>query len=419
VPVTHRELASGVAFVTGHENPDKPETALDWPALAAFPGTLVFYMGVKALPRIAAQLIAGGRAADEPVAVVERGTLPGQKAVLSTLGDIRSVEGIRAPAITLVGPVAGLREQLAWLETRPFYGRTVAVTRARAQASALAARLRGLGATVVEAPAIRTQPLPVELPDVRAYDLLCVTSPTGADQLFAHLRDARELAGVTVAAIGPGTARALRTHGVEADIVPARAVAEGLVEALDAAAAGGDVSRLRLAAPDEPDTPGAEADPPHGATAPPAAGSPPDATAVPGASALPGAVSPRLAGAFPFSRVLVARAAVGRDVLIDALRERGAHVDVLALYETVAEPLDDATRDAASQADYVLFTSASSVRFFAAAGGALQGPRLASIGPATSAELREHGAEPHLEADPHTPDGLVAALLADAVSSPA
>jgi uroporphyrinogen III methyltransferase/synthase len=359
VPVTHRELASGVAFVTGHENPDKPETALDWPALAAFPGTLVFYMGVKALPRIATQLIAGGRAADEPVAVVERGTLPGQKTVLSTLGEIGSVQGIRAPAITLVGPVAGLREQLAWLETRPLYGHTVAVTRARAQASALAARLRGLGATVVEAPAIRTRPLPVELPDVRSYDLLCVTSPTGADELFTHLRDARELAGVTVAAIGPGTARALRAHGVEADIVPERAVAEGLVEALDAAS-----------------------------------GAP-----------------------FPFKRVLVARAAEGRDVLIDALRERGAHVDVLALYETVAEPLDDATRDAASNADYVLFTSASSVRFFAAAGGALQGPRLASIGPATSAELRGHGAEPHIEADPHTPDGLVAALLADAVSS--
>jgi uroporphyrinogen III methyltransferase/synthase len=370
VPVTHRELASGVAFVTGHENPDKPETALDWPALAAFPGTLVFYMGVKALPRIASQLIAGGRPASEPVAVVERGTLAGQRTTLSTLGEIGSVEGIRAPAITLVGPVAALREQIAWLEARPLHGRTVAVTRARAQASALAARLRGLGAEVVEAPAIRTQALPVELPDVRSYDLLCVTSPTGADQLFAHLRDARELAGVTVAAIGPGTARALRAHGVEADIVPARAVAEGLVEALDGAAA-----RARDASP-------------------------------------PGA-------AFPFARVLVARAAEGRDVLIDALRERGAHVDVVALYETLAEPLDDDTREAASAADYVLFTSASSVRFFAAAGGSLTGPRLASIGPATSAELLEHGAQPDIEADPHTPDGLVAALLADAVSSPA
>jgi uroporphyrinogen III methyltransferase / synthase len=356
IPVTHRELASGVAFVTGHENPDKPETALDWPALAAFPGTLVFYMGVKALPRIASQLIAGGRPATEPVAVVEQGTLPGQKTVLSTLGEIGSVIGIRAPAITLVGEVAALRERIAWLETRPLHGKSVAVTRARAQASALAARLRALGASVVEAPAIRTQALPVELPDLSTYDLLCVTSPTGADQLFTHLRDARDLAGVTVAAIGPGTARALRAHGIEADIVPERAVAEGLVEALQDREWG---------------------------------------------------------------RVLVARAAEGRDLLVDALREHGSRVDVLALYETVPEPLDDATRAAAEAADYLLFTSGSSARFFAAAGGSLDGPRLVSIGPATSEELRGLGWQPDLEADPHTPDGLVAALLADAVTSAA
>jgi len=118
----------------------------------------------------------------------------------------------------------------------------------------------------------------------------------------------------------------------------------------------------------------------------------------------------------PVRRALIARAEEARDVLPDALRARGAEVDVLALYETVAEPLDEATRAAAAEADYLLFTSASSVRFFARAAGdgALSGPRLASIGPATSAELREHGAEPDLEADPHTPDGLVEALLRDA-----
>jgi uroporphyrinogen III methyltransferase/synthase len=354
IPVTHRELASGVAFITGHEDPEKPETALDWPALAAFPGTLVFYMGVRALPRIAERLVAGGRPSDEPVAVVERGTLPGQRTVLATLADIAeraAAEHIKAPAITLVGPVAALQEQLAWLQTRPLHGRTVAVTRARAQASALAARLRDLGADVVEAPAIRTQALDATLPDPRGYDLLCVTSPTGAERLFDHLRDARDLAGVTVAAIGPGTARALRARGVEADVVPERAVAEGLVEALEG---------------------------------------------------------------IPIRRALIARAAEGRDLLPDALRACGAEVEIVALYETVAEPLDEAARAAAAGADYVLFTSASSVRFFAAAGGSLDGPRLASIGPATSAELREHGAEPDLEADPHTPDGLIAALLADA-----
>ncbi|HET6549139.1 MAG TPA: uroporphyrinogen-III C-methyltransferase [Solirubrobacter sp.] len=352
IPVTQREIASAVAFVTGHEDPAKPETALDWPALAAFPGTLVFYMGVRALPRIAERLVAGGRPPDEPVAVVERGTLPGQRTVLATLADVADrAAGVRAPAITLVGPVAALREQIAWLEARPLFGHTIAVTRARAQASALAERLRALGADVVEAPAIRTRALDVTLPDLRPYDLVCVTSPTGAEHLFDHLRDARDLAGVTVAAIGPGTARALRERGIAADVVPERAVAEGLVDAL------ADV---------------------------------------------------------PVRRALIARAASGRDVLPDALRERGAEVDVVALYETVAEPLDEEVRAAAAGADYVLFASASAVRFFVEAGGALDGPRLVSIGPATSAELRSHGVVPHVEADPHTPDGLVAAVLEDA-----
>jgi uroporphyrinogen III methyltransferase/synthase len=353
IPVTHRETASGVAFVTGHEDPAKPGSAIDWPALARFPGTLVFYMGVRTLPRIAERLVAEGRSPDEPVAVVERGTLPGQRTLLATLGDVAeraAEEKLRAPAITLVGAVARLREDLAWLEARPLHGRTIAVTRARAQASALAARLRALGATVVEAPAIRIEPLDAPLPPMRDYDLVCVTSPNGAELLLDRLRDARELAGVTVAAIGPGTARALRARGVEPDIVPERAVAEGLVAAL------ADV---------------------------------------------------------PVRRALIARAAEGRDVLPDALRERGAQVDVVALYETVAEPLDDDTRAAAAAADYLLFTSASSVRFYAQAAGGLAGPRLVTIGPATSAALREHGAEPDLEADPHTPDGMIEALLRD------
>jgi uroporphyrinogen III methyltransferase / synthase len=358
IPVTHREVASAVAFVTGHEDPAKPETALDWGALAAFPGTLVFYMGVRALPRIAEMLTACGRPDNEAAAVVERGTLPGQRTVLATLGEIaeRAAEaGIRAPAVTVVGPVAALRGELAWLEARPLHGRTVAVTRARAQASTLAARLRALGAAVIEAPVIRTRPLPGELPALDGYDLLCVTSPNGAHELFERLAaagaDARALAGLTIAAIGPGTGRALEEHGIRPDVVPQRAVAEGLVDAV----ATRDVRRA-----------------------------------------------------------LIVRAREGRDVLPDALRGRGAEVDVVALYETVAEQLDADTARAAAQADYLTFTSASTVRFFLDAAGSLDGPRLASIGPATSAALRAAGAEPDLEADPHTPDGLVAALVADA-----
>jgi len=366
IPVTHRDRASAVALVTGHEDPAKPESAIDWPALAAFPGTLVFYMGVGQLPRIAEQLIAGGRPASEPAAVVERGTLPGQRTVVATLETIaaRAAEArVRPPSITLVGPVAALREEgLRWFEERPLHGLTVAVTRARAQASGLAARLRELGAEALETPAIRIAPLERERPlDPSGFDLVCLTSPNGVRCLFERLaaggRDARALAGATVAAIGPGTARALRDHGVIADVVPERFVAEALVEAL--------------------------AD-------------------------------------LPVRRALVARAKVARDVLPDALRARGAEVEVVDLYETVAEQLEDDERAAAGRADYVTFTSSSTVRFFL---DALGGPealspatRLVSIGPVTSATLREHGLEPDVEAARHDVDGLVAALLADAAA---
>lgn len=366
IPVTHRDRASAVALVTGHEDPAKPESAIDWPALAAFPGTLVFYMGVKQLPRIAEQLIAGGRSPQEPAAVIERGTLPGQRTVVATLETIAAraaEEAIRPPSITLVGPVAALRDEgLRWFEERPLHGLTVAVTRARAQASGLAARLRELGAQALETPAIRIEPLQRDVPlDPSGFDLVCLTSPNGVRCLFERLaaggRDARALAGATVAAIGPGTARALREHGVIADVVPERFVAEALVEAL---------------------------------------------------------------AEVPARRALVARAKVARDVLPDALRARGAEVEVVDLYETVAEQLSDEERAAAGSAAYVTFTSSSTVRFFLEA---LGGPealsaqtRLVSIGPVTSATLREHGLEPHVEAQRHDVDGLVEALLADAAA---
>lgn len=360
IPVTHRDAASAVAFITGHENPDKSESALDWSALAAFPGTLVVYMGVAQLASIARRLIDGGRPATEPAAVIERGTLPGQRVVtgtLETIAEVAAAEQIRAPAISLFGPVAGLRRNLAWFEARPLHGRTIAVTRARAQASGLAARLRALGAEVVEAPAIRISAVDGPAPDVSGYDLVCLTSPNGVALLFERLagagRDARALAGARVAAIGPGTARALAAHGIVADVIPEEFVAEGLVAAL------ADV---------------------------------------------------------PVSRALIARAAEARDVLPDALRERGAQVDVVVLYETVSEPLSDAQQRAVAGADYVTFTSSSTVRFFfEQAGDALgDATRLASIGPVTSDALRAHGREPDVEASRHDIDGLIAALIADA-----
>jgi uroporphyrinogen III methyltransferase / synthase len=350
IPVTQRGLASAVAFVTAHEDPDKGESAIDWAALAAFPGTLVFYMGVRRLPRIAERLIVHGRAPDEPAAIVERGTLGDQRtfrATLATLGE----QPARAPAIAVVGPVVALRDELAWFEDRPLHGVSVAVTRARAQASGLAARLRALGASVVEAPAIRIEPLPADVPPLGRYDLLVLTSPNGVRELLRRVGDARGLAGPAIAVIGPGTAAALRDYGVQPDVVPERAVGEGLVEAL----AGREIRRA-----------------------------------------------------------LIARAEEARDVVPDALRAAGAEVDVIALYRTVAEPLAADARAAALAADWATFTSASAARFLHAAAGTLEGPRLASIGPVTSAALRELGWEPNLEASDHTPDGLLAALVAAA-----
>jgi uroporphyrinogen III methyltransferase/synthase len=232
----------------------------------------------------------------------------------------------------------------------------VAVTRARAQSSGLSAQLRSLGAAVVEVPAIRIVPRDGPVPDLGSYDLLCLTSPNGVQILFERLRaaerDARALAGCRVAAIGPGTAAALANHGVIADLVPDRFVAEGLIEAL----AGLDIERA-----------------------------------------------------------LIARASGARDVLPEALRARGAQVDVLELYDTVAEPLGETQLSAVRSADYVTFTSSSTVRFFMdALGGRFpDGVRAVSIGPITSETLRERGLEPDVEAARHDIEGLVEALVAD------
>lgn len=369
IPVTHRGLSTAVALVTGHEDPHKPESELDWGALSAFPGTLVFYMGVRALESIARALIDAGRPGSQPVAIVERGTLPTQRTVTGTLATIAEAarrEQVKAPAVTIVGAVAELSGSLRWLPDLPLAGRTVAVTRARAQASELARRLESLGAEVAQAPTIRTQPLPGAPLDPSPYDLVCLTSPNGVECLFERMDDrthppgdARALAGARVAAIGPGTARALRERGIVADIVPERFVAESLVEAL----AGIDARRA-----------------------------------------------------------LVARAREARDVLPDALRARGIEVDVVALYETVAEPLAQGALEQAKSADYIAFTSSSTVRFFLQAAGSGENghgvlsnsTRIVSIGPVTSAALREHGLEPDVEAERHDVDGLVEALLADA-----
>ncbi len=382
IPVTNRGAAAAVAFVTGHEAPGKATSDVDWDGLARFPGTLVFYMGVKNLPLIADALIAAGRDPAEPAAVVRHGTLPDQRTVTAPLADIaeRVAEaGLSAPAVTIVGPAVGLRDTLAWLERRPLHGQRVAVTRARAQASGLAAKLHELGADVVETPAIRIEPRPVEgeiLTAVDAlagdgggpagnsgYSLVCFTSTNGVRLFLSALAtrgfDVLALTAPTIAAIGPGTAAELARQGVHADVVPERSVAESLVEALAAVPVEGQ-------------------------------------------------------------RVLVARGGGGRDVLPEALRGRGAAVDVIALYDTVVEPLSQEQRAALANVDYVTFTSASSVRNLLTSLGdddasPLGRARLASIGPITSDAARALGLTVDVEAKSHDVDGLVEALVADSI----
>jgi uroporphyrinogen III methyltransferase / synthase len=421
IPVTHRGRSTGVALVTGHEDPEKPEQELDWGALAAFPGTLVFYMGVRALSAISRALIDAGRSAEQPVAIVQRGTLPTQRMVqgtLATIADAAHAAGIQAPAITVVGDVAALAPAIGWWTAGPLAGLSVAVTRARAQASELARRLGELGATVVQTPAIRTRALDGPPLDPSLYDLICVASPNAVEHLFARIDDgvhppgdARALARSRIAAIGPATARALAKHGVVADVIPERAHAESLLEAL-------------TCLPACPPTWGA---PRHGGPAPDHVGSPDMRGGLQGTG-------------MPVSRVLIPRARDARDVLPDGLRAHGAQVDVIALYETLPEPLPAHLMDATRTADYVTFASSSAVNHFfdglraaldahgeptaADAHGERTAPdkllapytKVVSIGPLTTSTLREHGIEPHVQATRHDIDGLVDALLADALT---
>jgi uroporphyrinogen III methyltransferase/synthase len=356
IPVTQRFSSTSFTVVTGHEDPASGDGTVDWDAIARVGGTLVILMGVGRWPQIAERLLAAGRAPDTPAAAVRWGTRPDQRTVRATLATLGDHE-LAAPSVIVVGGVAA--EDLAWFTERPLHGRSIVVTRARAQASGLAARLRELGAEVIESPAIAIEApadggaaLAAAVADLAAYDWLVLTSPNGVHRTFAHLPDARALAGVRVAAIGPGTADALAGYRIVADLVPERFVAESLLEAFPEPPAGG-------------------------------------------------------------GRVLVSRAAVARDVLPDGLRAAGWSVDVVEAYRTVPVAPDEALRDQVASADAITFTSSSTVDHVVAALGTERLPAtVVSIGPITSATASGHGLAVTAEADPHTIDGLVDAVLA-------
>ncbi|MBM4018286.1 MAG: uroporphyrinogen-III C-methyltransferase [Planctomycetes bacterium] len=371
IPVTHREMASAVGLVTGHEADDKPGSALDWGALARWKGTLVFYMGAANLAVISRNLEAHGAAGDTPAAVIHWGTTPRQKVVAAALRDLPAAAaeaGVRPPAVILVGEVARLRGRLTWYERRPLFGRRIVVTRARAQASDLAASLEALGAEVVEAPAIRIEPAsdPRPLRDAArraaGFDWIVFTSVNGVDAYFDALAaeglDARALAGRRIAAIGPATAARLMGRGIRADLQPDPFTGAAVAKAL--AARG------------------------------------------------------RLAGV----RILLPRADIAPKELADALAAQGAAVCEVAAYRTAPEAGGaEAVREglAGGTIDWLTFTSSSTVKNLLGAVGAqaVRGSRVrvASIGPTTSAALREAGLEPHVEAGEHTIPGLVAAIV--------
>ncbi len=245
IPLTHRDHTSTVAFITGHEDPEKEASAIAWDRIATGVGTLVFLMGVGNLPKIAEALMAHGRSGDTPVAVIERGTGPEQRTVTGSLQDIAELaarEGIRPPSVIVVGEVVNLRHALDWFERRPLFGKRIVVTRAREQASDFKAGLAKLGAECLEFPTISVVPpekwdaLDRALKRLEKYQWVIFTSVNGVKYFFERLtalgRDARKLSGAKVGAIGPKTAQALIDRGIRPDLVPTEYRAEAIAEEL-------------------------------------------------------------------------------------------------------------------------------------------------------------------------------------------
>jgi len=354
IPLTLRHSSTLFTVITGHEDPDKPGE-IDWETVARLGGTIVVLMGVGRWPAIAARLVAGGLDPATPAAAVRWGTRPDQqttRATLATLGDHRLV----APSTIVIGAVAGLN--LAWFENRPLFGRRVVVTRSADQGGELTAALSAQGADALVVPTIDVVD-PVDggaglrhaVADLADVDWVVVTSPNGARRLLAVLRDARDLGGVRVAAVGVGTAAALAQGNIVADLVPDRFVGEGLVGSFPDAPSGG-------------------------------------------------------------GRVLLVRAESARAVVPDGLAAKGWSVEVVAAYRTVAAAVPAELGEQVARADAVTFTSSSTVEHFVAGLGLDRVPPVvATIGPVTSATARGLGLTVAVEATEHSVAGLVAALV--------
>ncbi len=372
IPLTHRQYTSSVTFVTGHEDPSKNESNINWSALADGNGTLVFLMGVKNLPKIVERLRKHGRAAETPAALVRWGTTTQQKTVTGTLEDIverTAKAGIKAPAIIIVGKVVELRRTLQWFERRPLLGKRIVVTRARAQASDLMQRLSRLGAECIECPTIEVvapdswQALDRALEALNTYQWIVFTSVNGVqfffDRLFENGLDTRALGHLKTAAIGPVTAQRMRQFGLNTDIMPESYQAESVIEAFSKQPVNG-------------------------------------------------------------TKVLLPRAKEARPILPIELERMGAKVDEATAYQTIQST--EGSQHLIEQLhlgriDMVTFTSSSTVRNFKALfpdeniDALMSSVTVASIGPITAETAAAHGLPSQIIAEEYTVDGLCNAIV--------
>jgi uroporphyrinogen III methyltransferase/synthase len=374
IPLTHRDYTPSVAFITGHERPDREKSTIPWKELATGPGTLVFLMGVKNLPLISRTLIQYGRAPQTPAAVIRWGTFSSQQTLVGTLYEMpQKVEeaGLKPPAIIIIGEVVRLRENLNWFEERPLFGKRIVVTRSRAQASQLVESLENYGAQVIEYPTIlikKIDPNPELEEAIRnldRYDWAIFTSVNGVECFFEYMDlmdlDTRFLGRLKIGAIGPATAEGLKKRSIKADFIPEAYKAEGIIDGL-------------------------------------------------------------ISIGIKAKRVLIPRAAQAREVLPQQLSEKGADVHVIPVYETL--PDEEADSDElveyikAGEISMITFTSSSTVtNFFSIMEGRikteeLKGVIMACIGPITEKKLAEKGFAAQVVPEKFTIPALVDAILA-------
>ncbi len=367
IPVTHRGLASSFAVITGHEDPTKETSSLDWKYLAKGADTLVFLMGTQNLGEIASKLVSNGRTVATPVAVISNGTRPNQQTVTGTLGSIAErvdKSGLKPPAIIVVGNVVNMREHLNWFEDRPLFGKRVLVTRARHQASAMSELLAARGAIPIELPAIQISGADAEALDratakLSSFDWLVFTSVNGVSYFFDRLhslcRDSRSLSGLSIAAIGPATAESIRKEGVAPDFVPSEFTTDGILAEIRSR----DVSGKRF---------------------------------------------------------LLARADIADGAFAEGLRKLGADVEEVAAYHTSGSGetmLRAGEAIAAGEVDVVTFASSSTVKNLISAlnhDADLHGARVACIGPKTAETARDAGLKVDIMATESTIPSLVDAI---------